>query len=762
MDGRLYGCLIPARNRCLPPMAGLPLSLRLLTTGPSATRAVAAISDVVELLLRRAEGGDQRRDEELRRLLTAAPYTPSHLLQVIRSLPGTDLALWFFHWCRSQDSASVPAAAALHGPSAYQAMFEIAAGEGGRSPCDRMKDLLDRSMEEGHALTLDSAALLVQTFSRAGMLGDVLRVLRHLKPSLRRTGICNGVLRLLFAAGDSDSDRRREAINLASSMIRNTNPRCGPDSATASIIYSALLTRNSAIDDKSVAQAIEIAEQGLFPADDAQFSQIINTLCRSRRTDAAWDFLHAVKRAGGPVGAPACNSLLSGLAREEAFCRMDMLFAEMEEMGTHRNPITFGILINNLCKSRRIDDALKLLDDMIRGSSQPAAVMPDVVIFNTVIDGLCKAGRMAESAALMNRMKRELACSPNTVTYNSLVDGFCKAGEIERALDLLEQMKDEGVPPSVVTLNTLIDGMCRQGRISSALEFFRKLQLDEDVVVKGNAVTYSILIGAFLHSGNLNKAEELYEEMLRGGLRPDATTYFTMISGLTQAGKPDEASCVASTMEEDGFSPDTKSYNILIAGFCHRKRLDRARDLIDEMARKGLKPDEVTFNTLIAALSKAADFASAQLLMNKMTQNGHKPSVITYGALIHGYCRAGDMAAAADVLKAMDAAGVAPNAVIFNILIDFLTRRKEPEAAVSLMEEMQSRGLLPTTTTYNALFRSLKESNMLAEALALMDRMKEQNLSPDYVTMEILSGWLPAVGEATKLKTFLRQADPPG
>uniref|UniRef100_A0A1D1XZY5 Pentatricopeptide repeat-containing protein At3g61520, mitochondrial n=1 Tax=Anthurium amnicola TaxID=1678845 RepID=A0A1D1XZY5_9ARAE len=748
---------VPCLCYRLPTASPTRISSRRPLCAAIGTKTTADTSAVVSLLLRPAEGCEQQRDEELRALLASAPYTPSHLLQVIRSLPSLDAALRFFDWCRGQDSSSLPSASALHGPSAYQAMFELAARqEAPPPPCARMRGLLDRSTEQGYALTLDSAALLARAFGGAGMLAEMLRVIRGLKPSLRRTTVCNGVLRVLF--GSSDSRYRREAVVLGREMMSNPHPRCRPDSATGSIVFSALSTRKQGMDDDTVALVIEMAERGLFPLDDVQFSQLINKLCWSRYTDGAWNFLHAVKKAGGVVGAPPCNSLLAALAREGDFQRMNTLFAEMEHMGTRHNVVTFGILINNLCKSRRIDGALQVLDGMLEGSSK-SVVVPDVVIFNTVIDGLCKVGRLEEGLALLDRMKKELVCAPNVVTYNCLIDGLCKAGEIDRAHELLAQMNDEEILPNVVTLNTFIDGMCRHGRVSSALQFFHKLRLDADVDVKGNAVTYSTLIGAFLHANNVSKARELFEEMLSGGHNPDAITYFTMISGLSQAGKLDEAYSVALKMEKDGFSLDTKSYNILIAGFCKKKRLDRAHDLLDEMVRNGLEPDDVTFNTLIATFSKVKDFTSAQLLKREMIAKGHKPSVVTYGALIHGYCRADDMNAAMNVFRAMDATGLQPNTVIYNILIDSLSKKGEPVAALSLMDEMQDRGLLPTTATFNALLRSLRESNMLNEAFKLMDQMKEQKLSPDYVTMEILTEWLPAVGEVFKLKAFIQEND---
>ena len=55
-----------------------------------------------------------------------------------------------------------------------------------------------------------------------------------------------------------------------------------------------------------------------------------------------------------------------------------------------------------------------------------------VVIYNTLIDGLCKVGRQAEGLGLMERTRLQKGCSPDTITYNCLINGLCKAGEEQK------------------------------------------------------------------------------------------------------------------------------------------------------------------------------------------------------------------------------------------------------------------------------------------------------------------------------------------
>jgi pentatricopeptide repeat protein len=98
---------------------------------------------------------------------------------------------------------------------------------------------------------------------------------------------------------------------------------------------------------------------------------------------------------------------------------------------------------------------------------------------------------------------------------------------------------------------------------------------------------------------------------------------------------------------------------------------------------------------------------------------------------------------------------VPPNTVIYNILIDALCKNNNVERAVSLMDDMKVKGVRPNTTTYNAVLKGVRDKRMLDKGFELMDRMVEDACSPDYVTMEILTEWLSAIGEIEKLKLFV-------
>ncbi|KAG6523431.1 hypothetical protein ZIOFF_013288 [Zingiber officinale] len=614
-----------------------------------------------------------------------------------------------------------------------------------KNPC-----LSVTALRRCHAASYSTAAAATD-FDCDGGVGTRSDV-KHQKPSSNASPRLLKYL-LYSLLGSASPGRLSAALSILRGMLppNSTSP---PDAATRSIVFSGLAKRSQPLNEESLAHLVEMAKMGLFPHDAILFTQFITKLCRCGATSGAWEFFHAVKDAGGSIEAPVCNALLTGLAAIQDFARMNLLFSEMKSFGVRPDVVTFGILINCLCKSHRIDDALNVLDAM---SSPDSEVTPGTIIFNTVIDGLCKAGRLQDGLSLLDRMKSSHACDPDSVTYTSLIVAFCKAAELDKAHELLTRMEKERVAVDVFTLNAFVNGMCRHGMIGSALNFFRKKKV-EWPEVKGNAFTYKFLIGAFLHSNKVGKAMALFDEMIKEGVSPDSTTYSTLICRLTQVGKLDDAYSNALLMRKNGFRVDIKSYNILISGFCKKKRLDKALEIHDEICEAGLRPDIFTYTSLIDAFCKAGDFSKAGKFLNKMVDNGCNPDVVTYGTLINGYCKSGDLEQAMKIFKSMDGSMVPANTLIYTTLIDSYCKNQKVDAAIYLFDEMQEKDILPDAVTYTAIFKGLKNLNMSDKAFELMDKMNLQGCKPDYVTMDLLTRWLTVIGEMERLRLFVQRA----
>ncbi|XP_061349897.1 pentatricopeptide repeat-containing protein At3g61520, mitochondrial-like [Gastrolobium bilobum] len=716
---------------------------------PSHSRdgAESIVTQVVELLKPPKKQWDYDQLQPF--LFNTSPLSSYNLLQITLRLGSIPKALDFLEYLRKK-------AQPQHHHHSLSSVFQGALELASRHPSSQTELLMLHSLRKSNnrsiPLTAKSASLLMQCFEKAQMLDDSLLLFNELDPSSKSTRICNGLLRVLLKSGRTD-----DALHVLDEMLK-PNSGFSSDNFTGEIVFGWLVKREhpgrSDADVEIVGLVTKLGEHGVFP-DTFKLTQMITKLCGKRKNGVAWELLHGVVNLGGAVEAASCNALLTGLGRERDIERMNKLMAEMKEMKIQPSVVTFGILINHLCKARRVDEALEVFNKLRgKGENNDIGVEPDVVLFNTLIDGLCKVGREEDGLILLEEMKTENKNKPNSVTYNCLIDGFFKAGNIDKACELFSQMNEEGLQPSVVTLNTLVDGMCKHGRVFSAVEFFNEMK---GKGLKGNAVTYTALISAFCGVNNIDKAMQYFDEMFSSGCSPDAIVYYSLISGLSIAGRMDDASIVVSKLKQAGFSLDTVCYNVLISGFCKKKKLERVYEMLNEMEKTGVKPDTVTYNTLVSYLGKVGDFATASKVLKKMIEEGFEPSVVTYGALIHAYCLKDNVNEAMKIFREMcSTSKVPPNTVIYNTLIDALCKNNNVERAASLMDDMKVKGIQPNTTTYNAILNGVRDKKMLHKAFELMDRMIEDACRPDYITMEILTEWLSAVGEIEKLKLFVQ------
>ncbi|PON91148.1 Pentatricopeptide repeat [Trema orientale] len=707
-----------------------------------------SINQVIELL--QAPENDWDLDQ-LRRLLYSDSEISSskRFFHIARRLGSSAKALKFLDYVRENSECPEDSPLLSY---VFQAVLEVASRE--PSWGKRVFDLYTASRERNVPLTFNAATLLFGCLGRAGMREELLLVSKELDPDSKNTHVCNRLIDVLFNLGNVD-----EALHVLEEMLE-PNAKFPPNDVTGEIVFSRILRRDRPgrrfKDEEIVGLLSKFGDHGVFP-DTLRLTQLITNFCRDGKIDHAWDVLNDAMKSGGSVLVASCNALLTGLGRSSDFKRMNELMAKMKERDIKPDVVTFSILINRLCKSRRVDDALEVFEKMRGGVGAERgkySVEPDVVTYNTLIDGLCKVGRQEEGLKLMEQMRSQKCSAPNAVTYNCLIDGFNKVGEIDKAMELFDQMKEKKVPLSVITLNTLVDGLCRHGRISSAVKLFDEMQRDG---IKGNVVTYSTLITAFCNVNNINKAMELFERMLSSGSSTDAIIYYSLISGLSQAGRMDDASMVVSKLKEAGFGMDIISYNVLISRFCKKNKLDKAYEMLKEMEEAEIKPDTATYNILISHLSKTGSLGTAHRVLRKMLSEGLVPTVVTYGTLIHGYCLTDNIKEAMKLFRKMTfVSKVPPNTVIYNILIDALCKGNEVQKALSLMDDMKAQGVKPNTTTYNALFKGLREKNLLEKAFKFMDRMVEQACHPDYITMEILTEWLSAAGKIDKLRKFIQ------
>ncbi|KAF9606436.1 hypothetical protein IFM89_025145 [Coptis chinensis] len=144
------------------------------------------------------------------------------------------------------------------------------------------------------------------------------------------------------------------------------------------------------------------------------------------------------------------------------------------------------------------------------------------------------AARYEEAISLFQFFFNQSNIVPNIVSYNVLINTHCDASRVYVALDVYAHIL-ANVPfgPSSVTYRHLTKRLVEADRISDAMNLLREM------LNKGHgadSLVYNNLISGFLELGNLERANEFFDELRERCLVYDGTVNATYIEWFFKKG----------------------------------------------------------------------------------------------------------------------------------------------------------------------------------------------------------------------------------
>ncbi|KAK1361597.1 Pentatricopeptide repeat-containing protein, mitochondrial [Heracleum sosnowskyi] len=487
--------------------------------------------------------------------------------------------------------------------------------------------------------------------------------------------------------------------------------------------------------------------------DEDVFVTLVRGFGRARMIRDVIRVVDLVCKFGKSPSLKILNSILDVLVKEDIDIARQFYRKKMVGSDVVGDDYTFGIMMKGLCLTNRIGDGFKLLQ-MIKNRG----VIPNAVIYNTLIHALCRNGKVGRARSLMSEMRE-----PSEVTFNILISAYCGEDNLVQALVMLEKCFKLGLVPDVITLTKVVEILCNKGRALEAVEVVETVERKGGIV---DVVAYNTLIKGFSDSGKVKVGHRFLKEMERKGCLPNADTYNILISGFCESGMLDSASDMFNEMKLLGIHWNFITYDTLIRGFCSRGRMkdglqilelteeskggsgghispynsviyglykencaDEALEFLNNMAR--LFPRAVDKSLKIIGLCKDGDVEDAHGLYEQMKKEGGVPSAVVHVHLIHGFCKIGRAREAFSLINEMVGHGYLPIASTFNVLILELCKQGRTESASKFLEDMIERGCLPDSGSYGPVVDGFCRKGDLQKALMLFLQMVERSITPD-------------------------------
>ena len=163
--------------------------------------------------------------------------------------------------------------------------------------------------------------------------------------------------------------------------------------------------------------------------------------------------------------------------------------------------------------------------------------------YNMLLSVCAEAGDV-KSAVRVADMLRAAGHKMDTILYTNIIKVCAAAGDAEHAFKLYSEMKTAGVKTEKQVYATLISACSEQ--IAKTPQSDRRTQLVllerafslvqgmQSARMPTDAVVWNALVTASGRAGQLQRAFDVFEEMLAAGLRPNARTYSSLIDACAQ------------------------------------------------------------------------------------------------------------------------------------------------------------------------------------------------------------------------------------
>lgn len=229
------------------------------------------------------------------------------------------------------------------------------------------------------------------------------------------------------------------------------------------------------------------------------------------------------------VNSVVYGSVLKGFAQQKQFRRVWTVYEEMCAAKLEFSIVTYNTLVNACAECGQMRRVPGLLKEMIQ-----QGVKPTISTYCTLIKGHCWESQLESAFAVLEEMKQSTEFRPDEIAYNTLLDGCARQGLYARGVATLEMMEKEGVRPSNFTLSILVKLASRcKGKLGQAFEFCE--EISGKYHFRLNSYVFSNLVQACIAHGEIQRAVQVLERMLKENVRPDVRTYKLLLRGSISA-----------------------------------------------------------------------------------------------------------------------------------------------------------------------------------------------------------------------------------
>lgn len=429
---------------------------------------------------------------------------------------------------------------------------------------------LERSAGGSGASALNSALLTFRNVRRAG---------RHPR--------YNVYAKLISAAARAGrADLCHEILNMARTDVpllpEHRLSKQGWTSILDSVVGAYLTLGNR---EMAIQHHTELSAMGASPSANT-FGLYITTLKESTRTfDEASEAVKIFQQAQAAGVEPSSflyNALIGKLGKARRIDDCMYYFAEMRNRDIRPTSVTYGTVVNALCRvsdERFAEELFEEMEGMPNYKPRPAP-------YNSLMQFFLATKRDRSKVLAYYQRMVSKNIQPTSHTFKLLIDAHAtlEPPDMQSAEAVLGEIRRRGQNPEPVHYAALIHAKgCSLHDVEGARKIFDDVLSNR--VVRPHACLYQALYEAMVANHQVGQSEEVLEHMSRHGVAMTPYIANTLIHGWTLEGDIAKAQAVYDLVGVTRREPST--YEAMTRAFLAAGDRGKALEVVQEMATRG-------------------------------------------------------------------------------------------------------------------------------------------------------------------------------
>ncbi|KAF3035018.1 hypothetical protein E8E12_005567 [Didymella heteroderae] len=298
------------------------------------------------------------------------------------------------------------------------------------------------------------------------------------------------------------------------------------------------------------------------------------------------------------------------------------IFLRAKSEGVEPSSFLYNALIGKLGKARRIDDCLFYFSEM-----RSLGIRPTSVTYGTIVNALCRVSDEKFAEELFEEMESMPNYKPRPAPYHSMMQFFLTTKrDRSKVLAYYERMRAKRIEPTTHTYKLLIDTYATLEPLDmDAAE--RVLEQVRSAGAVPEAVHYSSLIhakGCVAH--DMDGARQLFDTVLADTrIRPQACLYQALFESMVANHQIETTDAVLADMRARRVEMTPYIANSLIHGWALAQNIEKAKAIYEAVPEARREPS--TYEAMTRAYMAVEDRASAMQVVNEGLSRGYPAAV---------------------------------------------------------------------------------------------------------------------------------------